>query len=127
MQRKKAAIAALLIAGATCAAALIAPSQAEARGPLYGATYPSKVTGKLWRGISNTAFCWVEIPIEINREIQHTDPFTGVCVGLGRGVWFTGQRLVLGVVDVVTFPVDVYGNNYGSKQRTEFPFIDEVE
>ncbi|MEQ8822119.1 MAG: exosortase system-associated protein, TIGR04073 family [Sumerlaeia bacterium] len=109
------------------ASAALAPSVTDARGPLYGVTYPSKITGKLWSGVSNCLFCWSEIPIEINSEIQSTDPFTGSVVGLGKGLYFTGQRLVLGVVDVVTFPIDVYDNNYQSIQRTEFPFIDEVE
>lgn len=105
----------------------VSPGDAEARGPLYGSTYASKVTGKLWGGVSNVLFCWCEIPIEINREIQNTDPFTGSVVGLGRGIWFTAQRFGLGVVDVVTFPVDIYRNNFTSIQRTEFPFIDEVD
>lgn len=117
----------ILITATTAAVLLLAPVQPEARGPLYGTTYASKVTGKLWSGISNSLFSWVEIPIEINREIQNTDPFTGTFVGLGRGSWFTVRRLGLGLVDVVTFPVDVYDNNYQSIQRTEFPFIDEVE
>lgn len=125
--KRKAALGALAGAAAAAAVLVAAPTTADARGPLYGATYPSKITGKLWSGVANTAFCWVEIPIEINREVQHTDPFTGAVVGTVRGLYFTGQRLVYGVVDIVTFPVDVYGNNFQSKQRTAFPFIDEVE
>lgn len=104
-----------------------APGTADARGPLYGTTYPSKISGKLVSGVANILFCWCEIPIEINREIQNTDPLTGSVVGLGKGLAFTGQRLGLGAVDAITFPVDLYGNNYQSVQRTEFPFIDEVE
>ncbi|MBX3729373.1 MAG: exosortase system-associated protein, TIGR04073 family [Candidatus Sumerlaeia bacterium] len=103
------------------------PQATQARGPLYRTTYPSKVTHKLWSGVSNILFCWVEIPIEINREIQNTDPFSGSLVGLGRGIWFTGRRLGVGVVDAVTCPFDVWSNNYGTVQRTDFPFIDEVE
>lgn len=102
-------------------------SVADAAGPLYGSTYPSKITNKLGRGLGNTVFCWVEIPLEINEEVQNTDPFTGFFVGGGKGIWYTIRRLGLGVVDIVTFPIDVYGNNYQSIQRTEFPFIDEVE
>ena len=103
------------------------PNIADARGPLYRTTYPSKITSKFWGGFSNVMFCWVEVPIEINREIQNTDPFTGCVVGFGKGLWFTGQRFVLGAVDMITFPFNIYGNNYQSIQRTEFPFIDEVE
>ena len=123
MQRSRLLIAALFVAVLFA----VAPVSSPARGPLYGTTYASKITGKLWSGISNSLFCWVEIPIEINREIQNTDPFTGTFVGLGRGAWFTVRRLGLGLADVFTFPVDVYDNNYQSIQRTEFPFIDEVE
>ena len=115
------------VAGVLLLALLAIPSASHARGPLYGTTYPSKITGKLSRGVANTVFCWCEIPIEINREIQNTDPFTGSVTGLGRGVFYTGQRLVLGLVDVLTFPINVYSNNYQSIQRTDFPFIDEVE
>ncbi|MDX1973708.1 MAG: exosortase system-associated protein, TIGR04073 family [Candidatus Sumerlaeia bacterium] len=118
----------LLLAGALCLTALVAnPGVADARGPLYGSTYPSKITGKLWGGVSNVLFCWMEVPIEINREIQKTDPFTGTVVGFGQGIYYTGKRFWLGTVDAVTFPVDLYKNNYQSVQRSEFPFIDEVE
>ncbi|CAN5283365.1 hypothetical protein BH09SUM1_BH09SUM1_15490 [soil metagenome] len=112
---------------AAVAGALTLTSIADAAGPLYGSTYPSKITNKLGRGLGNVVFCWVEIPLEINEEVQDTDPFTGFFVGGGKGIWFTIRRLGLGVVDIVTFPVDVYDNNYQSIQRTEFPFIDEVE
>lgn len=122
--RGKAAASALLLA---LALSVMTPTIVEAKGPLYGSTYPTKISNKLLRGVGNTAFCWCEIPIEINREIQSTDPFTGFFTGLVRGLWFTGTRLVLGVVDIVTFPFDTFSNNYQSVQRTEFPFIDEVE
>ncbi len=113
----------------TCFALIFALSapKVDAAGPLYRSTYPSKITNKLWRGVGNVAFCWVEIPLEINKEIQNTDPFTGSVVGFFTGLFYTGQRFVLGAVDIVTFPIDVYGNNFQSIQRTEFPFIEEVE
>ena len=116
--------------GSVCLIAVLmvlAPQQSDARGPLYGFTYPSKITGKLWGGVSNVLFCWMEIPIEINEEIQKTDPFTGSVVGTGEGLYYTGKRLWLGAVDTVTFPIDIYRNNYQSVQRSDFPFIDEVE
>lgn len=121
--RVRLVLAAMIVAVAFAAT----PQIADARGPLYRHTLPSKMTYKLWSGVSNTLFCWTEIPIEINREIQNTDPFTGSVVGLVQGIVYTGRRLGLGIVDIVTFPVDIYGNNYQTIQRTEFPFIDEVE
>lgn len=115
------------VVGLAAALFLGAVSTASAVGPLYLSTYPSKITNKFGRGLGNILFCWAEIPLEINQEIQDTDPVTGLFVGGGQGIYYTGRRLVLGVVDVVTFPIDIYGNNYQSIQRTEFPFIDEVE
>lgn len=103
------------------------PQPTDAAGPLYRSTYPSKITYKLGSGIGNVLFCWAEFPLEINEEIQNTDPFTGSIIGFFKGFYYTCQRLVLGVVDIVTFPIDVYGNNYQSIQRTEFPFMDEVD
>jgi len=116
-------ITAVLVASLMLGAAL----PVHATGPLYGSTYASKISSKLGRGLGNILFCWAEVPIEVNQEIQDTDPTTGFVVGLGKGVYHTGRRFVLGAADVVTFPVDVYGNNYQSIQRTTFPFIDEVE
>jgi putative exosortase-associated protein (TIGR04073 family) len=85
------------------------------------------MTHKLWRGLVNIPFCVSEIPIEINREVQNYDPFGGTLKGLTQGFYYTGVRLVWAVHDVVTFPIDTLGNNYGSKMRSEFPFIDETE
>jgi putative exosortase-associated protein (TIGR04073 family) len=107
--------------------AMFATSSANATGPLWGSTYPSKITNKLGNGLGNIFFCWAEVPYELNHEIQNTDPLTGSVTGFGQGIYYTGQRLVLGVVDVFTFPFDLYDNNYQSVQRTKFPFIDEAE
>ena len=126
-QSKKKALRLLVIALLAGIITAASATSAQATGPLYRTTYPSKITNKLGRGLGNVLFCWAEVPLEINREIQNTDPVTGTIVGLGEGLYYTGQRLALGLVDIVTFPVDIYGNNFQSVQRTEFPFIDEVE
>ena len=96
-------------------------------GPLYRTSRFSQMTHKLWRGVVNIPFCVSEIPIEINREVQNYDPFGGTLKGLTQGFYYTGVRLLWAVHDVVTFPIDTLGNNYGSKMRSEFPFIDETE
>lgn len=124
---RKISPAKLLLAALAFVVLAMFTAPAPAAGPLYRSTYPSKITYKLGQGIGNVVFCWVEIPLEINEEIQDTDPFTGSIVGFYKGLWFTVRRFGLGVADIVTFPIDVYGNNYQSIQRTEFPFIDEVE
>lgn len=123
INRPKHLLAASLAAGFL----VLAAAPVLATGPLYRTTYVSKVSNKLGRGLGNMLFCWAEIPLEVNQNIQNTAPVPGTVSGLGEGFWYTGQRFVLGLVDVVTCPVDVYGNNFQSVQRTEFPFIDEVE
>lgn len=117
-----------VLALTVCAAALatLAPTPAPAAGPLYRTTPYSRITHKFLRGLINIPFCVTEIPIEINREWRSYDPVGGTLKGLVQGFYFTGERLVLAVVDVVTFPIDVWGNNYGTKMRSEFPFIDET-
>ncbi len=116
---------ALLLALAVGLLCVVQPRPADA-GPLYRTSRFSRMTHKLWRGLVNIPFCFVEIPIEINREVQNYDPFGGICKGLAQGVYYTGHRLVWAVHDVVTFPFDDLRNNYGTKMRSEFPFLDET-
>jgi len=82
---------------------LAAPAAHAERGPYYETSYSAHVTKKLVRGIENVVFCLVEIPKEIILEWQRTDPFTGLWLGGGRGIYMTGRRLFFGVYDIVTF------------------------
>lgn len=118
-------IRALLCGMVLALLAALVPTPAQA-GPLYRTNRLSRMTHKFWRGVVNIPFSVVEIPIEINREVQNYDPFGGTVRGLGQGTYRTGERLLWAVVDVVTFPVDIWGNNYGTKMRSEFPFLDET-
>jgi putative exosortase-associated protein (TIGR04073 family) len=80
------------------------PQEAPAaKGPYYETSYGAHVSKKLIRGFENLAFCLVEIPKEIIVEWQRTDPFTGVWLGFGRGLYMTGRRFAFGVYDIVTF------------------------
>lgn len=58
---------------------------------------------KLWRGIQNTLLGWVEIPVQIAKDTQTTDPFAGFFTGLGRGTVRTFQRSWAGLTEIVTF------------------------
>ncbi len=117
---------ALVCAALVGLALALCPSASMAGGPLYRTSRFSRMTHKLWRGLVNIPFCVAEIPIEINRETQNYDPFGGTVKGLAQGVYRTGERLLWAVADVVTFPIDVWGDNYGTKMRSEFPFVDET-
>lgn len=77
---------------------------ANAQGPLYGHTRSTKVTKKLWRGVGNVTFGWVEVPWSIHKSIQDLDPFTGTFVGFAKGSKKGFSRTVAGVSEIVTFP-----------------------
>lgn len=97
-----------------------------ATGPLYDVSKETKVTRKLLRGLANIPFSIVEIPLEINKQIQLMDPFTGFWVGLGRGSVQTWKRAVAGAFDVLTFPFEV-PEGYKPIVEPEFPMMDVVD
>ncbi len=97
-----------------------------ATGPLYGVKKETKMTRKLLRGLLNIPFSVVEIPLEINEQVQTTDPFTGFFVGLGRGTAQAWKRCMVGIFDVVTFPIEV-PENYNPISDPEFPMMDIVD
>lgn len=74
------------------------------KGPLYGHTKATKATKKLWRGLGNVTFGWVEIPWNIHKNIQDLDPFTGTFVGIYEGGKKGLSRTVAGVSEIATFP-----------------------
>ena len=78
---------------------------ASARGPLYDDSPYTPMTTKLGRGLLNVGFCWVEIPKCIYLEWINLDPVTGTAVGAVEGLGLGAKRLLLGVYEVVTFPV----------------------
>jgi len=88
------ALAVILLAGA-----------AQAKGPKYDVSWPSRVTNKFFRGATNVALGIVEVPLAINEETQMLDPFTGTLTGLVKGLGRTGKRVGVGLYEVVTFPI----------------------
>ncbi|HPB32055.1 MAG TPA: hypothetical protein PLB62_11415 [Candidatus Sumerlaeota bacterium] len=83
---------------------LLLAMSAEAAGPLYMRTSPSKMTNRFLRGAISVPLCIMEIPKAINKQVQDTDLFTGCIVGAGEGTWQGGKRLLWGVLSIVTFP-----------------------
>lgn len=83
---------------------LLTTITAEATGPLYKTTTASRITNKFLTGVINIPMCFMEIPKQINRNIQNTDPFTGTITGLGEGSLDTVKRLGYGVFEVFTCP-----------------------
>ncbi len=93
----------MILAGAVVALAL----SAWGRGPFYDESVPARSGRKFLRGLTNTVFCWVEVPKEISRDWQNVDPLSGVVTGTGRGVFKGVQRLGAGLFEMATFPIDV--------------------
>jgi putative exosortase-associated protein (TIGR04073 family) len=105
---------------------LMTSSLSFATGPLYETSRASKITRKLLRGIGNICFCLVEIPLEINKEIQKLDFFTGFFTGLGKGVVQSWKRAVSGCWEVLTFPIEI-PEDYRPIIEPEFPMMDVVD
>ncbi|NUP88200.1 MAG: exosortase system-associated protein, TIGR04073 family [Candidatus Sumerlaeia bacterium] len=97
-----------------------------ATGPLYEHSRSARMTRKLGRGVLNVLFFWCEIPHHINQDARNTDFFTGVLTGTGKGIVAGGRRLVLGLYDVFTFPVEI-PRNYEDVQQTEFVFESDID
>jgi len=59
---------------------------------------------KLGRGITNVAFCFLELPMAWTEVSEDKGALAGLTYGTLRGVIYTVARIGVGVVDVVTFP-----------------------
>lgn len=84
------------LAAAALAAGLAAPACAE--------DYPAEVTFKLERSLANVAFGWVELFKAAYNEPANNGPMY-IPVGLVTGVFDTVGRTMVGVVDLVSFPI----------------------
>lgn len=72
-------------------------------GPLYFISRGASKTGKLFRGVHNVLFGWVEIPKTIMLDTAYVDPFTGFFTGLVHGSARTVERTGVGAVEILTF------------------------
>ena len=71
--------------------------------PMRGLWLLPKMTRKLFRGVHNVCFGWVEVPKNIIIEGVKTDPFTGTIVGTVLGAVKTVERTGVGAIEVLTF------------------------
>ncbi|MFP4382273.1 MAG: exosortase system-associated protein, TIGR04073 family [Candidatus Sumerlaeia bacterium] len=79
------------------------PYKQQTGSPMKDLWLFPKLTGKLWRGLNNTLFGWVEVPKHIIKGVVKTDPFTGTIVGFVKGVGYGVVRTGVGVFEMVTF------------------------
>jgi putative exosortase-associated protein (TIGR04073 family) len=59
---------------------------------------------KLSRGFLNVIFGWMEVPKQIGKKINETDPLTGMVVGGVEGLSWGFCRTAAGFYEVATFP-----------------------
>jgi len=120
--RSNVRVPALALAVAAC---LLLTAVAEASGPYYEPSQPSRITRKLIRGMANIGLGFVEIPKAIGEEAQLLDPFTGTFTGLVKGTGRTLARAGVGVYEVLTFPVES-PRGYKAIIQPEFVMLDDT-
>ena len=64
-----------------------------------------KPARQLGRGVSNLLIGWLEIPKNMHRVTQESGGVAGATTGFFAGVWRGGVREVVGVLEIVTFPM----------------------
>ena len=62
---------------------------------------------KLMRGLTNTVTGVLEVPRHISHTTETQGLLTGVTVGLGKGLGYGVLRTLVGLYEVVTFPIPV--------------------
>ena len=62
---------------------------------------------KLSRGVANTFEGILEVPRNISNTTEAQGLLTGVTVGLGKGLGYGVLRTLIGLYEVVTFPIPI--------------------
>jgi putative exosortase-associated protein (TIGR04073 family) len=87
--------------------------------PVIAADNPGE---KLTRGTANVLSCVLEVPKQIDIEWKASNNMAiGILTGLFKGVAYGIGRLVSGVYDIVTFPVNI-PKGYESLVKPDFVF-----
>lgn len=76
---------------------------------------------KLQRGFLNVVLSPFEISNELSKEVRNDTIPPSWVAGLGRGVCYTMGRALVGVYEMVTFPLP-YPANYKPVLQPEFPW-----
>lgn len=78
-------------------------SRAHSGAPLSEGNKVTQMSGKMWRGMNNIVFGWVEIPKTLIVESIETNPFSGLMKGVTIGTTKGFERTYIGALEVVTF------------------------
>ena len=83
--------------------------------------YASDPFTKLGRGVANVLTGWVEIPKNVYNTSRDENAFTGMTLGLARGIGLTIVRTGAGLFEAATFPFPV-PENYKPVLEPEYVF-----
>jgi putative exosortase-associated protein (TIGR04073 family) len=78
-------------------------SRSHSAAPLTGESKLSQAGGKMWRGVNNVVFGWVEIPKTVIVTGMESGPFSGLLCGLTIGTTKGFERTVVGALEITTF------------------------
>ena len=114
------ACVALVLVGATAPTAAAVVD--ETKG---GPSYVSGSLRKLGRGIANVVTCPIELPRTVEKVALRDGYLAGGTVGILQGAWRTILRGVVGIFEVVTFPVEI-PKGFAPLIKPEFAFGHDV-
>lgn len=66
--------------------------------------YSQRIADKLGRGVENAFVGWLELPHQIVKTTREKNIGQGMTVGFGKGLFYTVERMGVGVYEVLTFP-----------------------
>lgn len=75
---------------------------------------------KLCRGVGNTLFGWMELPLYIRTVSEEESAVAGICCGTVMGLGRAVGRTLIGVVEIATFPFPLPSKGYGPLIEPEF-------
>ena len=76
---------------------------------------------KLMRGLANVLTGWIELPKNIYETSVEDNVFTGLTIGLAKGIGMTIVRTGAGVYELVTFPFPI-PEDYAPVLEPEYVF-----
>ena len=83
--------------------------------------YAQDAGKKLMRGLSNVLTGWVELPKNIYDTSVEDNMFSGITIGLAKGVGMTVVRTFAGVYETITFPFPI-PQDYAPVLEPEYVF-----
>ena len=91
-------------------------------GPAYAQTTPetAQTLRKLSRGLANAVAGILTIPVTIQQVGQREGPVAGMSWGLFLGLGAAVTRTLVGIAEVLTFPIPLPEVGYGPLIQPEF-------